>query len=352
MGISFVAGSMLNSDLQRDSDLAFNTNLLYIDVSGNAVGINTTTPASALEVVGNITVGNVLISNTGNISAGNVWINNLSNPVANSDAATKFYVDSTSANVLGNLAISNTTITTNLADGNITLTSTGNGITQVSGSAGFGIPVGNTSQRPSVPLVGTLRYNSSTNFLEIYDGSGWVSAAGTTSAVTNQTIEPDGGSAVYTLDQSTTAVSILVTINGISQTPGIDYTVAADQITFTTVPLSSDIVQVRFIATTTTVTEITNSSGNTSVQATDASTINFEINSALAAQITSAKIVNLASSHSLQLPAYTTANATALANVATGQVIYVSDGNAGQPCLAVYSAGAFKRIALGNTIST
>ena len=253
---------------------------------------------------------------------------------------------------IGNLQISNTTITTTLANGNITLTSTGTGIALVSGSAGFGIPVGNTLQRPGTPITGTIRYNSSSNVLEIYDGSGWVSAAGTSSAVTNQTINPDGVSDTYTLDQSTSAVSILVTINGITQTPGIDYTVATDQITFTTVPLSSDIIQVRFIATTTTVTEITNSSGNTSIQTTDANTINFEIDAVLVAQITSAGVVNLANSHSLQLPAYTTANATVLTNVATGQVIYVSDGDAGQPCLAVYSGGSFKRIALGSTIST
>jgi hypothetical protein len=252
---------------------------------------------------------------------------------------------------IGNLQISNTTITTTLADGNITLTSTGNGIALASGTTGFGIPVGNTLQRPATPILGTVRYNSSTNILEIYDGSGWVSTAGITSAVTNQTITPDGSSATYTLDQSASAVSILVTFNGITQTPGIDYTVSTDQITFTTVPTSSDIVQVRFIATTTTVTEITNSSGNTSIQTTDNSTINFEINATLVAQITNTGIVNLANSHSLQLPVYTTANATVLTNVATGQLIYVSNGDSGNPCIAAYSGGAWKRISFGANIA-
>ena len=35
MAISFVAGSMLNSNLVRDTDLGFNGNLLYIDYTGN-----------------------------------------------------------------------------------------------------------------------------------------------------------------------------------------------------------------------------------------------------------------------------------------------------------------------------
>jgi hypothetical protein len=103
MGISFVSGSMLNEDLTRTTDLAFNGNLIYLDVNGNRVGVNTSTPGDTFEVVGNVLVGNVIISNTGNISAGNVNINNLSNPTKNQDAATKYYVDIMSGNISGNL---------------------------------------------------------------------------------------------------------------------------------------------------------------------------------------------------------------------------------------------------------
>ena len=104
MAISRVAGQMLQSNLLRDGvDIAFDTTLLYLDVNGNAVGVNTSSPASALEVAGVLTVGNVTISNVGNISAGNININNLAAPVANTDAATKFYVDQTIGNVAGNV---------------------------------------------------------------------------------------------------------------------------------------------------------------------------------------------------------------------------------------------------------
>jgi hypothetical protein len=66
--------------------------------------------------------------------------------------------------------------------------------------------------------------------------------------ITNQTINPDGSSLTYTLDQSTIAVGILVTVNGISQTPGDSYAVAGDQITFAEVLLTTDVVQVRFLS--------------------------------------------------------------------------------------------------------
>jgi hypothetical protein len=70
--------------------------------------------------------------------------------------------------------------------------------------------------------------------------------------ITNQTIDPDGSSLTYTLDQSTTAVGVLVTINGISQTPGDSYSVAGNAITFAETLLTSDIVQVRFLSGTST----------------------------------------------------------------------------------------------------
>jgi hypothetical protein len=70
--------------------------------------------------------------------------------------------------------------------------------------------------------------------------------------ITNQTIDPDGSSLTYTLDQSTTAVGVLVTINGISQTPGDSYSVSGNAITFAETLLTSDIVQVRFLSGTST----------------------------------------------------------------------------------------------------
>lgn len=253
---------------------------------------------------------------------------------------------------IGNLVIANTTITTNQTNGNIILTATGNGIVEISGTAGIEIPVGNTAQRPSPAVAGTLRFNSGSNTVEIYTGTSWQSAGGTTSAITNQTINPDGSTATYTLDQSASAAGILVTINGINQTPGVDYTVVTDQITFTTTPLVTDIIQVRFISLTTTVTEVTNSSGTTAVSTTDTPTIDFILSSNTVAQITSAKVFNIAGSHSLQLPVYTVAQANGLSNVATGQTIYVSNGDSGNPCLAVYSGGVWKRVSFGATIST
>jgi hypothetical protein len=253
---------------------------------------------------------------------------------------------------IGNLTVANTTVSTNLANGNITLTATGNGLVTITGTGGITIPYGNTTQRPDPAVEGTIRYNNALNQTEIYTGSDWESIGGAIANITNQTITPDGSTATYTLDQAATATGILVTINGISQTPNVDYTVASTQITFTDVPLTTDIIQIRFIATVSTVTALTNSAGTAEVNTTASGNIDFDINSTTVAQVTSTSILNISAGHSLQLPAYTVAQANGLGNVATGQVIYVSNGAAGSPCLAVYSGGAWKQVAIGSTITT
>ena len=254
---------------------------------------------------------------------------------------------------LGNLTVANTTISTSLTNGDIILTATGTGITQISGTAGVVIPSGNTSQRPDPAEQGTIRYNNVSGVVEIYTGSAWAGTGGSLASITNQTIEGDGSTDTFTLDQAGTAASILVTINGINQTPDVDYAVTDElYITFTTTPIVSDTVQIRFISQITTITSITNVNGNTAISATASGNIDFEINNSTIAQITNTNILDISASHSLQLPTYTVAEANGLSNVATGQVIYVSDGATGSPCLAVYSGGGWKQVAIGIAITT
>ena len=241
-----------------------------ISATGNITSgnVNTTLVLATGNVnAGNVVVGNILIPGTGNVTLGNVNINYLSTPFANSDAATKGYVDSQTGAALGNITISNTTISTSLANGNITLTSTGTGFVQVSGTAGFIVPVGNTTQRPSPVSVGTVRFNSQNLQLEVWDGSNWVAATNNTSVITNQTLNGDGSTTVFSLNNSATAESILVSINGVLQTPGVDYTTSSgpNTITFTTAPAGGDVIQIRFITATTTVSALYNGTSNINI---------------------------------------------------------------------------------------
>ena len=234
---------------------------------------------------------------------------------------------------IGNLIIANTTITTNQANGNITLEPTGNGIAVIDTTTGLVLPTGNTVQRPTSPDQGTIRFNTGSTDVEVWDGTQWTGIGGASAAITNQYITGDGSNTVFTLDQDTSAAAIIVSTNGVVQFPDVAYTVTGNLITFAEAPTATDVIDVRFTAMLNTVNAITNATGQ-------------ELT------ITVPGVVNITNTHSLQLPTYTVSQATALGNTATGQVIYVSNGDGGNACLAVYSAGAWKRVVLGTTIST
>jgi hypothetical protein len=260
----------------------------------------------------------------------------------------------------GNVTFSNTTISSSSANATITLQPTGTGVVLIDATTGLIVPTGNITQRPGYPtysssVSGTIRYNTDYNYLEYFDGIAWTeigSGGGGGGTILDQQITPDGSSLTYTLTQDSDQASILVSFNGVGQIPGVAYTVSGNSITFAQAPETTDIVDIRFLAAATTDNLILNSSGNTKVTATDDSTVLFTTNNANVATITAQGIFNISAGHSLQLPAYTVANATALSNVATGQMIYVSNGATGNPCLAVYSGGTWKQVAIGNTITT
>lgn len=127
MTIAKISGNMLKDNLERDANLAIETNLVYIDIVNNRVGINNSSPTAEFTVTGNINIDNgqiqisntvvdnqgvsfvgsgdlVITANSGNISVANVNIVNLLDPVANNDAATKFYVDNVVSSVSANLS--------------------------------------------------------------------------------------------------------------------------------------------------------------------------------------------------------------------------------------------------------
>jgi hypothetical protein len=174
-------------------------------------------------------------------------------------------------------ALSNATITTanigniNFSDvavssttGNLVLSplsSNGNSVVTIGATSALQLPAGTTAQQPAPVYAGAIRWNNSSNIIEYYNGSAWVSLTG---QISNQIITPDGSSTIYTLDYSTTAEGIIVSINGTLQQPGVAYTVTGTQITFSEIPLITDIVSIRYIAAGTVTAENTQeiNSGN------------------------------------------------------------------------------------------
>jgi hypothetical protein len=129
------------------------------------------------------------------------------------------------------------------------------------------IPVGNVGQRPATPATGMLRFNSTVSACEVWNGAAWVAVGGSSyTIITNEEFNGDGSTVTFTLGSSQTTDSCIVTINGVVQIPTTAYSVSGTfptcVLTFTEAPAISDIIDVREITTTTTVTAISNSPGN------------------------------------------------------------------------------------------
>jgi hypothetical protein len=166
----------------------------------------------------------------GSVTAGNASISGAA-------SATSFTGNMRTNNILG-------------TNGNLLLVPNGP-LTVISSTGALVIPTGSTFQQPTASPSGSIRYNTDLLSPEYYSGNQWLPLG--PSQITNQTITPDGTSYTYTLDHNATSDGVLVSINGVLQRPGVSYLVSANQITFyssgtPTAPLTSDIIDVRFVA--------------------------------------------------------------------------------------------------------
>ncbi len=209
----------------------------YISALSNATittgNVGTWYAATLNSTGANITTAQVTNFGTGNAVISGGYISALSNAtITTANIGSINFNDVTVSSTTGNLVLS-------------PLLSNANAVVTINATSALQLPSGTTAQQPTPVYAGAVRWNSSTNNLEVYSGSGWISLLG---QINNQTITPDGSSTVYTLDYSTTAEGVIVSINGTLQQPGVAYTVAGTQITFTEIPLVTDIVSVRYIA--------------------------------------------------------------------------------------------------------
>jgi hypothetical protein len=217
----------------------------FANVTGNVTGGNLIT-AGLITAIGNITGGNLitagLITVVGNIlGSGAVFSGNVT-----SDTFIGNIVGNTGT--IGNLTFANTTISTQLANGNITLSATGNSFVQIGGTYGLVVPAGNTAQRLAVGNVaGTVRFNTDVSRIEVYDGTEWDQIV---SGVTSQALNGDGSTVAFTLDRASTAAAALIMLNGVVQRPGFAYDITPSPSTnliFTEAPAVGDVIDIRYL---------------------------------------------------------------------------------------------------------
>ena len=353
MAVSKIKGQILSDNLQRSGvNLAIETDLLFFDVTNDRIGIKDGTPSDTLSVTGSTALTGTL-SVSGNSTLATAKISDLtSGRIVYAGTAgelqdssnltfngTTLTIDNISAETGNSLTIS--------ADRNLNLTAddnnNGTGLVDITGTRGVKIPVGTTAQRPVSATEGTIRFNSFTNRVEVYDGSSWAEVGDNLVDLTSVVLNGDGTTTDFTLPENTTAESVIVSNNGVVQLPDVAYTISGTTITFAEPPATTDIVDVRFIANVTTVSAISSASGTTYVKA-SGSTISNVVNNNTMMEISSNEIINISNAHSLQLPVYTTAQANALTSVTIGQMIYMTDAGGLNPRLSLFNGTAWTSI--------
>ena len=130
MAIGRISGPLLKANLVRDGvDLAFETDLLYLDVNNSRIGINTATPQYELDVVGTARTTDLEVINQ--LDIGNFTISG--NTIASDQPVINFTASGGEATayhsrlVVNDLEFSGNTISTTVSNSNLELRANGTG---------------------------------------------------------------------------------------------------------------------------------------------------------------------------------------------------------------------------------
>ena len=243
---------------------------------GSQMVVTGTFVVSGASTLGNITISGNTIGSSNSNGDINIDPNGIGAVVVNSSGDdTEFYVNGNSS-LTSNEPIIYTYgkqlgILTNNLDTNVSV--------KINATDSMLIPKGTTGQRPGVgtEIAGMLRFNTSTTFVEFYDGSTWQSTSGSFTVINYQNFSGDGSTLGFTLSSSSTTAATLVAINGVLQQPTSAYSVSGTSLTFTEAPLSGDDIDVRLMTTTTTVVSLAEGDSSVTVADSGTGTITFTL---------------------------------------------------------------------------
>jgi cytoskeletal protein CcmA (bactofilin family) len=147
---------------------------------------------------------------------------------------------------------------------------------QINSTDSILLPAGTNAQRPGssggTDTAGMFRFSTTATALEVYDGAAWSSLTSAFTVITDENFNGDSSEVNFTMAAATTTAATIVSINGILQIPTLAYSVSGTTLTFTEAPQTGDLIDVRRLATTSTVTQIASTNGYMSIELDDAGT--------------------------------------------------------------------------------
>jgi hypothetical protein len=156
MAIGRISGPLLKANLVRDGvDLAFETDLLYLDVTNSRIGVNTATPTTDLDVNGHTRSTNLTVDNQLNI--GDLHI--AGNTITSDSATINFVAAAGEATVyhsrlqVDDLQFAGGTISTTVSNANIELNPNGTGTVNIAANTNI---TGNLAVTGNVTATGNV----------------------------------------------------------------------------------------------------------------------------------------------------------------------------------------------------
>lgn len=256
-------GSIANVSINGGSP----DNVIYTDGNGNLAFGSLSTLAGLSGFTGN----NIILGTTQYLLNGNVGTSALTSGLTVADAIN--LLDA----VLGNItnASGNLVSTTGnvsganfLTPGNVTIGGTNfvaNAQLVVDSVDSILLPKGSTAQQPGnnngVNTEGMLRYNTTIHSVEWFNGTSWQPGSPAFTVIGDQQFTGNNVQTAFGLSTTQTTNSCIVSINGVVQIPTLAYSVSGNVLTFTEAPKTTDVIDVRPLTTTTTVTSIASNNG-------------------------------------------------------------------------------------------
>ena len=149
MAVGRISGQLLKSNLLRNgADLAFETNLLYIDVNNNRIGVKTSTPQYPLDINGTARTTNAEV--TGQVDVGNITVTG--NTISTTSSQLNFSaIDGIVYNNeihVDDLIITNNKIQATDTNQNFEIQTSGTGVVDI---------IGNTEVQGNIHATGNIR---------------------------------------------------------------------------------------------------------------------------------------------------------------------------------------------------
>ncbi len=162
------------------------------DLDGNTYVTAELTPGANDNTIRFYSNGSVVASVNQNgftipkINVDDIVIDN--NSITNT-ASSVLNIQTSGSVTVNDFSLSGTTITNTVNNSITSFVTTGTGYFRVPGTGAMVIPSGTTFQRPGNAVTGMMRFDTVNNRLEVYDGTTWISAAGSAVGITRPEAE-------------------------------------------------------------------------------------------------------------------------------------------------------------------